>query len=133
LLGELEEKSGRVVVADLEAGVGTISRLQATDVDLLVLVVEPYARSVEVGKRALKIAREVGVREVVVVASRVVGGDDVAEVRTASPDLKVFTIPEDPAVLEADREGLAPIDHAPTSPAVCAIADIASELVPSGL
>jgi CO dehydrogenase maturation factor len=131
LLGELEEKSGRVVVADLEAGVGTVSRLQATDIDVLVLVVEPYAKSLEVAKRALKIAREVGVPEVVLVASRVVDGDDVAEVRTALPALTLFTVPDDPEVLEADRAGLAPIDHAPESPAVAAIRDIARELVPA--
>jgi CO dehydrogenase maturation factor len=131
LLGELEAKTGRVVVADLEAGVGTISRLDKGDVDLLVLVVEPYAKSLEVGRRALEIAREVGIEEVLVVASRVVDDDDVRMVSRRLTGVPVMAVPEDPAVLEADRVGVAPIDQTPHGPAVTAISQVAETLVPS--
>ena len=119
-----------MVVADLEAGVGTISRLQASSVDRLVLVVEPYAKSVEVARRALAIAAEIGIADVVVVASRVRDQDDVHALEEEFGVL-VLVVPDDPSVHDADREGVAPIDHAPGSPAVSAIGEIADALVGS--
>jgi CO dehydrogenase maturation factor len=130
LLGELEHRSGRVVVADLEAGVGTISRLHASSVDRLVLVVEPYAKSVEVGRRALAIAAEIGIVDVVVVASRIRDDEDIRTLEGVF-GVAVLAVPEDPAVRDADREGVAPIDHAPGSPAVNAIGVIADALLGS--
>ncbi len=119
-----------MVVADLEAGVGTISRLQASSVDRLVLVVEPYAKSIEVARRALAIAAEIGISDVVVVASRIRDQEDVRALE-ATFGVPVLAVPEDPAVRDADWEGVAPIDHAPGSPAVSAIGDVADALVGS--
>lgn len=126
MLGELEERSGRLVVADLEQGVGTISRLQAQQLDRLVLVVEPYMKSIETARRAVKIATEIGI-EVFIVANRAVD-DDIDLIREVLGDVTVLTIPEDAAVRLADREGLAPIDRDPASPAVAAIERIADRL-----
>lgn len=126
MLGELEERSGRLVVADLEQGVGTISRLQAQQLDRLVLVVEPYMKSIETARRAVKIATEIGI-EVFIVANRAVD-DDIDLIREVLGDVTVLTIPEDAAVRLADREGLAPIDRDPSSPAVAAIERIADRL-----
>ena len=129
MLGELEAKSGRLVVADLEAGVGTVSRLDGNHVDRLILVVEPYAKSLETGRRALKIAGDVGIQEVLVVASRVTEEQDVARVAEMLPGQPVLAVPDDPAVMEADRIGAAPIDHSPDSPAMTAIAGVADALL----
>lgn len=117
-----------MIVADLEAGVGTVSRLDARCVDRLLLVVEPSAKSIETGRRALKIAGEVGIDDIRVVASRVLRTDDATRVGEAFHGVPVFSIPEDQAVREADRAGLAPIDHAPEAPAVTAIGRLAEEL-----
>ncbi len=42
-----------MVVADFEAGVGTLTRLSEQRVDTVVVVVEPTPKSVEVGQRAV--------------------------------------------------------------------------------
>ncbi|CAN5197267.1 hypothetical protein BH20ACT24_BH20ACT24_12580 [soil metagenome] len=131
MLGELEESEGRFVVADLEAGVGTISRLRGSDVDRLIVVVEPYAKSIETARRALKVAREVGIESVVLVANRSTGEEDIAVIAQAFPEEQVFSIPEDPVVIDADRTGTAPIDAEPASPAVAAIEGIAADLIRS--
>ena len=128
MLGELEDRTGRMVVADLEAGVGTVSRLGEGQIDLLLLVVEPYAKSIEVGRRARSIALELGIPRLMVVASRVVDESDMsAIVEVVEAEISV-TIPDDLAVVEADRIGLAPIDHAPGSPVVTAVGMLADEL-----
>lgn len=122
LLGELETDSG-IVVSDLEAGVGTLVRMQPGVADLIVVVAEPTTRSIETARRAAAIASERA--EVVVVANRVSSDADADAVRSELRDYEVVVVPEDPAISNADKDGLAPIDVAPDSPGVRAIAALA--------
>jgi CO dehydrogenase maturation factor len=128
LLGELDG-TGRVVIADLEAGLGTLSRAEAGLVDALLVIVEPNAKSREVAQRAIAMARERGIGRILVVANRVRDGADLALVREALPAEEIIAVPDDPAVLEADRRGLAPLDTAPASPAVRALSALARRLI----
>lgn len=117
------------VVADLEAGIGTLSRLEAEKVDLTVVVVEPTPRSLDVGSRALAIARERQQGRILVVANKVRDVDaDVARVREWLGDVEVVVVPEDDAVVEADARGVALLDHDPGSPALASLASIADLL-----
>jgi MinD-like ATPase involved in chromosome partitioning or flagellar assembly len=65
----------------------------------------------------------------VVVASRIRNDDDLAMVTKAFPDLEVVAIPDDPAIVAADRDGVAPLDSAPDAPGVQALIRLADELV----
>lgn len=117
----------QVVVADLEAGIGTLTRLADRVVDVVVAVVEPTAKSIEVAARALQLADERAVDRVVVVANRVRDDDDLARIRDAlGHDLVV--LPDDPLVRDAERHGLAPLDAAPESPAVQRLVELAGRL-----
>ena len=118
-----------VVIADLEAGLGTLSRLGEKKVDAVVLVVEPTPKSIEVATRAAALAREKSLGRLVVVANRVRDAGDLAAVRAAFPDDQVVGVPDDPAIVEAERRGLAPLDVAPGAPAVRALAELAETLV----
>ena len=118
-----------VVIADLEAGLGTLSRLGEKKVDAVVLVVEPTPKSIEVATRAAALAREKSLGRLVVVANRVGDAGDLAAVRAAFPDDQVVGVPDDPAIVEAERRGLAPLDVAPGAPAVRALAELAETLV----
>ena len=118
-----------MVIADLEAGLGTLSRLGDRKVDAVVLVVEPTPKSIEVATRAAALAREKSLGRLVVVANRVGDAGDLAAVRAAFPDDRVVGVPDDPAIVEAERRGLAPLDVAPGAPAVRALAELAETLV----
>jgi CO dehydrogenase maturation factor len=120
-----------VVVADLEAGIGTLTRLGDRQVDAVLLMVEPTPKSIEVATRAAGLAREKALGRLVVVANRIRHVDDLAAVRAAFPDDRVVGIPDDPAIVEADRRGLAPLDLAPDAPAVRALAELADSLLPT--
>jgi CO dehydrogenase maturation factor len=128
LLGQLA-RHDRVVVADFEAGLGTVLRLEGTPVDVVVVVVEPTAKSLEVGRRAVESVQQSGLGPVVVVANRVRDDEDTARVREAFPGLEPTLVPEDPAVVDAERRGLAPLDTAPDAPAVRALAHLAERLL----
>lgn len=120
-----------IVVADLEAGIGTLTRLDERGVDVVVIVVEPTPKSLEVGIRAADVARDRSVERIVVVANRVRGDEDVERVRAAFPDHEIVAVPHDDAIVDADRHGSAPLDVAPDAPAVRALVGLATTLAPA--
>ena len=129
MLAGLEDKENRVVVVDLGGGVMTVARGDQSQIDALVVVVEPYPRSAEVARRLLDMAATKGITRRVVVANKVVGPNDIEAIRRflgVDPDI---VVPEDAAVLAADRAGASPLDHAPHSPAMGVLRDFASSLV----
>lgn len=132
MLGSAEFDPDDTVIADFEAGVGTLTRLEEQKVDTVLVVVEATPKSIEVGQRAAQLAREKLLQRVVIVANRIRHDEDLAVVRAAFPDLQVVPVPDDPAIREADRYGVAPVDHAPDAPAVRALVGVAEMLLPNG-
>ena len=129
MLGSVAD-AGTTVVADLEAGIGTLTRLAESAVDATV-VVEPTPRSIDVALRAVAVADEQRQVRVVVVANKVSGDEDRARIEDALGDLVlVVVVPDDPAVDAADRLGVSPLDHEPHAPAVEALASLADLLGP---
>ncbi|MGH9277062.1 MAG: hypothetical protein ACRD12_02985 [Acidimicrobiales bacterium] len=132
LLGSAEFDPNDTVIADFEAGVGTLTRLEEQKVDTVLVVVEATPKSIEVGLRAAQLSREKLLQRVVIIANRVRNENDLAIIRAAFPDLEVVPVPDDPAIREADRYGVAPVDHAPDAPAVRALVGVAEMLLPNG-
>ena len=130
LLGELDEPD-RIVIADMEAGIGTMTRIEPGAIDVAVLVVEPTAKSIDVGLRARDLATAKQVARVLVVANRVTGDDDVRMVREHFPELDVIVVPDDVTIQRADRDGLSPADVDADAPAVAALRAIADALAPT--
>lgn len=126
LLKELDS-AGQTVLGDLEAGVGVLSRMEPGNVDVVLVVANPTAKSIEVARRAIEtaVARE---SRVLVVANRVQSQDDVDEISTALGATDVAVIPDDPAIARADQEGCAPLDLDPTSPGVRAMVALGDRL-----
>lgn len=93
--------------------------------DVMVVVVEPTVKSFMTARRLRRLAGTDAARDLVVVANKVTGRDDV-ELIEAETGLRVIgAVPDDPAVAAADRAGVALVDHAPDSVAVAAISSIA--------
>lgn len=129
MLAALEDKPGRVVLVDLGGGVLTVARGDESQIDALVVVVEPYPRSAEVGRRLLEMAAKKGITRRVVVANKIGGEADLAAIREwlgVDPDI---VIPEDRGVMAADKAGASPMDHAPGSDAVGALRGLATALL----
>lgn len=130
MLGELERKPDRVVVSDFQAGVVDVSRFGDAQIDVLIALAEPLKRSAETGRRLLELAEANGVPHRLLVANRVADAEDLAAVRRFSGDREPdLVIPEDEAVAEADRRGVAPLDLAADSPVVRAVDALADEVV----
>lgn len=112
----------------MEAGAGTLTRMAKGSLDRALLVTEATPKSIEVSRRAAAILAEREIGPVLVVANRVLGEGDLERIREALPGFEVFAIPEDGAVLAADREGVSPLDRDPGSPAVRAVERLAGRL-----
>ena len=116
------------MVADLEAGIGTLMRLTEGAVDVVLIVVEPVPKSIEVGSRAAAACIEKRIDRVMIVANRVRDAEDLAMIRAAFPDAEIAMVPHDLAIVEADRLGAAPLDLFPEAPSVRALVALAGQL-----
>lgn len=115
-------------MADLEAGLGTLTRMGDTPVDVVLLVAEPSAKSLEVAKRALGLLEGRPIGRLIVVANKVGDGDDVARLRAVVGERELVVVPDDPQIRAADRRGVSPLDAAPDAPAVRVLTGLGARL-----
>lgn len=118
-------------VTDMEAGLEHLKRGTARHVDAMLVVAEPYYRSLEAAKRTCDLAAELEIPLIRVVANKVRGDEDMDAIRDfcAAHGMEIIgAVPFDQAMVAAEREGRAPFDHAPHSAGVEAIRDIAGVL-----
>jgi len=133
LLAALPGDANSWTVVDMEAGLEHLSRSEGTlrFVDHLLVVIEPYAKAIETARRTIPIAAELGIPRTSVVANKVRDEDERRTVERFCADIGtelLAVVPYDDAVRAADRDGRAPIDHAPGSPLVQAVDDLARAL-----
>lgn len=130
LMRDLTSAVGTVVV-DLDAGLEHLSRGTPRYVDTLLLVAEPYFKSMETAARSKALAEELGIPRILGVANKVRGPQDEEAMRsffTRAGLPLAGVIPTDEMILDADRVGRAPLDHDATSPAVVEITRLANAL-----
>ncbi len=120
-----------VTVTDMEAGLEHLSRGTTEHADIMLVVVEPYFRSLETGGRAAELAKDLGIPNILFVANKI---RNVSE-RKAVEELSerkgfelIATIPYDEQLPESERLALSPLDVAPNSPAVEEIQRLAQKL-----
>lgn len=116
-------------MADFEAGLGTLSRMEAGQVDVVLVIAEPTAKSMQVARRALDMIAERKVGRAMLVANRLASDADRELIARTFPDETGTMVPDDPAIRAADAQGTAPFDTAPDAPAVRTLRSLAESLV----
>ena len=116
ILSSLTYRKDDVVIMDMEAGLEHLGRGTAANMDQFIVVIEPGARSVQTYANVKRLAKDLGVRRVRVVANKVRDARDEAFVRSAIPaeDLLGF-IHYNPEIMDADRQGKSPYDFSPAA------------------
>ncbi|MDP9405625.1 MAG: AAA family ATPase [Actinomycetota bacterium] len=115
LLEDLGGRPDAVVVVDMEASPEHLSRGTTRSVDALLLVTEPYYRSLETVTRLAALARELRIARLAVVANKVRGRADAEAVAEfcARHDLDLIAVvPRRDAVVDADVAGISLLDYA---------------------
>lgn len=95
----------RIVVADLEAGLNDLIWAYPRADDVVLAVAEGSAKSVEIARRACRLAEEMGVTRIIGVANRSLERSDGARLGRDLGVDEIAEVPEDPAVLAADHVG----------------------------
>ena len=101
-----------VVILDMEAGLEHLGRGTTSGMDQFVVVIEPGARSIQTYRNVKRLASELGVKQVRVVANKVRDEKDEEFVRSRIPeeDLLGF-VHYNTEVIDADRNGASPYDY----------------------
>ncbi len=134
VLADLGADPATVTVLDLEASPEHLSRGTARHADILVLVAEPYFRSLEAVRLQASLAAESSIGRVVVVANKCRTPTDAEAIDEfcARHDLELAgSLPWSDAVLDADAARTPLLDHSPADPVVAAVTTVIDRLVHS--
>lgn len=100
-----------VVILDMEAGLEHLGRGTTEGVDQFIVVIEPGARSVQTYKNVKRLAEDLGVKQVRVVANKVRDEEDAEFIRNQIPAEDLLGIIHyNIEVIDADRKGCSPYD-----------------------
>ena len=114
ILSALTYRKDDVVIMDMEAGLEHLGRGTAANMDQLLVVIEPGARSVQTYRNVKRLASDLGIGQVRVVANKIRDASDEQFVRAQIPEADFLgSIHYHPAVSEADRQGKSPYDFSP--------------------
>ena len=96
------------VILDMEAGLEHMGRASATGVDALIAVVEPGMRSVQTATRVQKLAADIGIKRIFVVANKVREESELEILRSKLPGQAILgALPFSEELGRADLEGRA--------------------------
>jgi len=114
LLKHMIVERDEVVVLDMEAGIEHLTRGTAESVDAFIVVVEPGQRSIQTARTVQRMAGELGIKDVLVVANKVRGPKDVEYIRNSLGNMKLIgELGFDHAIMEADIKGISPYETSP--------------------
>ena len=121
-----------MTVVDLEAVLEHLSRGTARHVDTLLLIAEPYFKSLEAAQRSFVLAKDLGIDRIHMVANKIRSSRDEETVRQFAGRHAVTVagvVPFDPAVVEADERGAAVMDQRPDATSVIAVRQLVDQLL----
>jgi CO dehydrogenase maturation factor len=132
VLADLDAQPETVTILDLEASPEHLSRGTARHADVLLLVAEPYFRSLEAARLQASLAVQTDIGRIAVVANKCRSDDDSAAIAEfcRRHDLElVGVLPWSDAALDADNASVPLLDHDQDGPLVAAIARVVDVLV----
>lgn len=114
LLKHLVVERDEIVIVDMEAGIEHLTRGTAGSVDAFIVVVEPGQRSIQTAMVVRKMAKELGVKKVFVVANKVRSKEDLDFIKHRLGDMELTGhITFSDAVMQADIKGASPFSFSP--------------------
>ncbi len=106
-----------IVVMDMEAGIEHLGRATSASVDALIIVVNPGARSRAAADKIRKLGKDIGIKNIVILANRVKGREDEELIRASLPDFEILGfLPEQEEIVNADRAGRRAFDDLHSAP-----------------
>ncbi len=114
LLSHVVLERSEVAIVDMEAGIEHLGRATATGVDRMIMVVEPGMRSVETAERIVRLAGEIGLKNLAAVANKVRSPEDVKYLEEKLGAIELIgSVSFRDEILRADMDGVPPYDACP--------------------
>jgi len=133
LLYHLIVQRDELVVLDFEAGIeSSMGRATSKGLDLLLVVVEPGQKSIQVGEKLATMAKQLNIKQVLAIVNKV--GDDKAasavieQLKSRGIDV-IGTIPQSRCATEADMKGMPLLDAAPGDVVIVAIKRVLDDII----
>jgi CO dehydrogenase maturation factor len=102
-------KDSSAVILDMEAGIEHLGRGTTRGIDLMIVVVEPGMRSIETARRIKELSEGIDIKHLAAVINK--GTSSNIKPKLEEMGIPVLgVIPYDPDLVEADFNGLSPID-----------------------
>ena len=122
---------GEHTITDMEAGLEHLKRGTARHVDMMLIITEPYYRSLEAASRTHELAAELAIPFIKVVANKIRNAEDRQAIETYCRQHRIEIIgfiPHDDNLIEAERQAKAPYDFATNSDGIRATRAVAAEI-----
>ncbi|MEM0026928.1 MAG: AAA family ATPase [Ignisphaera sp.] len=118
-----------VVIIDMVAGLEPMSRGAIRGVDLVLSVVEPSMKSLDTALKIEKLAKDIGVKRLEVIANKIRSIEEIENIEK-SVGKKIFHwIPFDEAIIEADYNGVSLLDYKQSSPAIDSLKELKNKIL----
>jgi CO dehydrogenase maturation factor len=107
LVTDLILYKNEALIMDMEAGVEHLGRATVRGVDTLLTVIEPGRRSIDTARRIVRMAGEIGLKNIQFIANKIETPDDETFIREALPGIELLgVIPYTREIRQNDRDGL---------------------------
>jgi CO dehydrogenase maturation factor len=111
LVTDLVLYKDEALVMDMEAGIEHLGRATTRGVDSMIAVIEPGQRSIDSARRVIRMAHEIGLKDIRFVANKVNDPQDEQFIRDALPEHELLgIIPYSEEIRQNDRNGLSVLD-----------------------
>ena len=119
-------------ILDTEASPEQFSRGTTRHADAVLVIVEPYFKSLETGRRMAALASDLGIPDVAIVGNKVRNESDEEVLRefAATNELRIAgVIPFDAVMRDAERARVSPFDFDPEAVSVAAVDELVDKLL----
>ena len=131
LIAEMSDADEHTIT-DMEAGLEHLKRGTARNVEAMLIVAEPYYRSLEAASRTFSLANELKIPHVYAIANKVRSDADLDAIKAycAQHSMPILgVVPYEEQFVAAEQAQQAPADFAAASPGLRAIEAIAESLI----
>ncbi|WP_461255078.1 ATP-binding protein [Treponema sp. R80B11-R83G3] len=111
LVNDLVLYKNETLIMDMEAGIEHLGRATSSGVDVMVIVVEPGQRSLDCADTVIKMSKEIGLANFVIVGNKVTCEDDKRFIANGLSGFNVSAfLPYSENIRKADRDGVSALD-----------------------
>jgi len=111
LVNDLVLYKNETLIMDMEAGIEHLGRATSSGVDVMIIVVEPGQRSLDCADTVIKMSKEIGLANFVIVGNKVTCEDDKNFIADGFSGFNVSAfLPYSENIRKADRDGVSALD-----------------------